>query len=190
MRALLFLAATLPGLAVAQPIDTFPVLFLPGGASAEGCHAQWSTRSAVQAYTAPTAVSEQVRTIDAQRRIDANDYSESLTAVVRTGLIRARQPIEFEVYGADGRAERVGLRPGEEVEILGPAGEGAVYLSYEGDALVGFIPGGYDPDSGVDRVRDPITEVWVRLVDHGAGRPASWVNTSQAGMVEREAFCE
>jgi hypothetical protein len=29
----------------------------------------------------------------------------------------------------------------------------------------------------------------VRLVEHAADRPASWVNTAQAGMAPREEFC-
>ena len=187
MRPLaLFLA--LAGLALAQ--DPLPVTFLPGGAGAEGCYQQWSTRSAVRAYSAPTRLSAHLRTVDADRRIDANDYSESLTAVLQPGLVRARQPLAIEGYrlGTES-SETVQLSLNDELQILGGAGEGSLYFAFGPAVYAGFVPGYYGEEE-VEVVRQPVTELWVRLVEHGPDRPAAWVNTAQAGMAERETFCE
>ena len=181
------LLAALTAPALAQP-DPVPVVYLPGGASEEACYSQWATRSAVRGYSAPTEQSRHVRTVDAERRVDANDYSESLTAVLRPGRARARRPVEVRArrLSAD-RAEAVRLDAGEEVTVLAPAGEGTLYLSF-GDAVwVGSLPG--YPDGAVAETLAPVTEVWVRLVEHGEDRPAAWLNTAQAGMARREPFC-
>lgn len=190
MRALaLLLFASVAASAQAVP-DPLPVVYLPGGAGAEGCYAQWSTVAAVQAHSAPTPQSRAIRTIDAQRRVDANDYSESLTAVLRPGLVRVREPLAFEAVRAGTAAtEGVRLGAGDEVEVLGTAGEGAHYFTVGTTVYLGFIPGYYGGGE-VEVVRPPIVELWVRLIEHGGDRPAAWLNTAQAGMVEREAFCE
>lgn len=187
LAALLLAPLAASGQATPGP---FPVTFLPGGAGAEGCYAQWSTVAAVSARSAPTEQSRVIRTIDAQRRVDANDYSESLTAVLRPGLVRAREALAFEVVrlGTD-RSETVRLGAGDEVEVLGGAGEGAHYFRVGPTAYAGFIPGYYGGGE-VEVVRPPIVELWVRLVEHGPERPAAWLNTAQAGLAEREAFCE
>lgn len=189
MRWFLLLAVLAPSVALAQA-SPFPVLFLPGGAGAEGCYAQWSTRSAVAAYSAPTPVSERLRTVDAERRIDANDYSESLTAVLETGLIRLRQSVEAGGVrlGRDGY-ETFSLRAGDEVTLLAYGPEESVYFERNGAIYSGFVPGSYGGEVA-DLVRRPVTELWVRLVSYGDDRPASWVNTAQAGMAPREPFCE
>lgn len=190
MRLLALALLAVPALVSAQPIDPLPVIYLPGGAFEEGCSAQWSTRSAIRAYSAPTAVSNAIRTVDAERRIDANDFSESLTAVLQTGLVRARQSVTFEAY--DVRTERtssIQLAAGDELEVFGSAGEGAVYVSHGGRVAIGFVPGMYGGDGEVELLREPVTELWVRLIEHGPDRPASWVNVSQAGVAERETIC-
>lgn len=187
---LLVLLALVPLAASAQMPDPLPVTFLPGGAGAGGCYAQWSTVAPVVAYSAPTEQSRAVRTIDAQRRVDANDYSESLTGVLRPGLVRARQPLTFDaVRLGTGRSEAVRLREGDEIEVLSTAGEGAHTFLMGTAVYSGFIPGYYG-GGDVEVVRPPIVELWVRLRGHGEGRPEGWLNTAQAGMVEREAFCE
>jgi hypothetical protein len=189
MRPLVFVLGLLPALASAQ-LSPLPVTFLPGGAGEEGCYQQWSTRSAVSAYSAPTPVSRVLRTVDAQRRIDANDYSESLTAVLEPGLIRLRQPVEAVGYRMGGEASTTfPLRAGDEVTILAFGPEESVYFEREGTIFSGFVPGSYGGDLA-EVVREPVTELWVRLVAYSDDRPASWVNTAQAGMALREPFCE
>ncbi len=186
MRRFLVLLA-FPALALAQ--SPLPVTFLPGGAADEGCYAQWSTRSAVRAYSAPTPASTFLRTVDAERRIDANDYSESLTAVLEPGLVRVRQPITAEASPWGGRSmERLLLSPGDEVTVLAPGAEGSVTFGVRGQTYSGFLPG-YSGGDEVEVVREPVTELWVRLVAYSDDRPAAWVNTAQAGMAPREPFC-
>ena len=191
MRSLALFALLLPLAASGQvALDPLPVIYLPGGAGAEECYAQWSTVAAVRAHSAPTSQSRVVRTIDAQRRVDANDYSESLTAVLRSGLTRAVQPVSFEAASAgSGETRTVRLGAGDEVEVLGNAGEGFVYFTSGTSVLVGFIPGYYGGGE-VEVVRRPVVEIWVRLIEHGGDRPAAWLNTAQAGLIEREAYCE
>ena len=187
MRAtsLLVLLALAASGASAQA-DPFPVTFLAGGAGDDGCYAQWSTRSAVEAYSAPTTASTPLRTVDAERRIDANDYSESLTAVLQSGRVRARQAVAFgAVRLGTGEPETVRLAAGEELEVLAPGPEGSAVFSYAGGVYSGAVP---DAPATVT-LRQPAVEVWVRLREHD-GRPASWLNTAQAGMAPRERFCE
>ena len=183
--ALLLLA---PVAALAQS-DPLPVTFLPGGAGSEGCFEQWSTRAAVRAFSAPTESSTHLRTIDAERRVDANDYSESLTAVLRPGLVRALRPLSFDAtrFGQD-RTEPVQLGLNDELEVLALGPEESVTFSFGNGVYSGSIPGFYGGGE-VEVVREPVTELWVRLVEHGEGRPAAWINTAQAGMVAREPFC-
>lgn len=179
----------LPIAALAQAASPLPVTFLPGGAGAEGCYAQWSTRSAVHAYSAPTTASERLRTIDAERRVDANDYSESLTAVLERGLVRARQDVQLQ--GAQlgtGRSEAIRLSRGDELTVLAAGPEESVYFAFGTAIYVGFVPGFYGGPE-VEVIRQPVTELWVRLIEHDAERPASWINTAQAGMAPRESFC-
>ncbi|WP_420457293.1 hypothetical protein [Rubrivirga sp.] len=189
-RRLVLALVLFPALAVAQS-SPLPASFLPGGAADEGCYAQWSTRSAVRAYSAPTPMSTPLRTVDAERRIDANDYSESLTAVLAPGLARVRRPITAEASRLGARApERLLLSPGDEVAVLAPGGEGSVVFSVRGETYVGYVPGYDDGGGQVEVIRQPVTELWVRLVEHGPDRPAAWVNTAQAGMAPREPFCQ
>ncbi|MEM1117957.1 MAG: hypothetical protein AAF845_16240 [Bacteroidota bacterium] len=186
---LLLLVALLPLAASGQvTVDPLPVIYLPGGASAEECYSQWRTVAAVQAHSAPTSQSRVIRTIDAQRRVDANDYSESLTAVLRPGLVRVAETIAFEAVGAgSGEVQDVEYAPGDEIDVLGNAGEGFVYFASGPSVYVGFIPGYYG-GSEVEVVQEPVVEIWIYLVPRG-DRPAAWLNTAQAGLVEREAFC-
>lgn len=185
----LLLPLLLLATAAASGQAPLPVTFVPGGASDENCHSQWTTTSAVRAYSAPTEQSEHVRTVEAERRIDANDYSESLTAVLEPGLVRVRQPITAEASPWGGRSmERLLLSPGDEVTVLAPGAEGSVTFGVRGQTYSGFLPG-YSGGDEVEVVREPVTELWVRLVAYSDDRPAAWVNTAQAGMAPREPFC-
>ena len=191
MRWFLLVALAVPAVASAQGgAGPVPVTFLPGGAGADGCSAQWSTRSAIRAYSAPTPVSELLRTIDGERRIDANDYSESLTAVLEPGVVRARQPVEIQgVRVGSDVSETIRLALNDELTILAEGPEASVYFAFGTGAYAGVVPG-YTGGEAVEVVRRPVTELWVRLVEHAADRPAAWVNTAQAGVEPREPFCE
>jgi hypothetical protein len=187
----LALLAAIAAPALAQPApDPTPVVYLPGGASEEACYGQWVTRAAVRAYSAPTGQSRHIRTVDAERRVDANDYSESLTAVLRPGRAEVRRPVEAVARRLVAeRPEAIRLGEGDEVTVLAPAGEGSLYLSFGGAVWVGELPGYGVGGGAVVETLAPVTEVWVRLIEHGEDRPAAWLNTAQAGVVPREPFC-
>lgn len=192
----LFLAAIflLSASASAQVvIDPIPVVYLPGGANVEECRRQWQTNAPVRAYTAPTFVSTPVRTVDANRRVDANDYSESITAVLQAGRVRAQAPLSIEaVPFGTGDVEVIQFGAGEEFEVLGIEGEGFGYFTHRGTVYTGEIPGYSIRTGGSDEVtvlRDAVRETWVFLISYGADRPASWLNISQAGLVERPESC-
>ncbi|NNF38462.1 MAG: hypothetical protein HKN71_07335 [Gemmatimonadetes bacterium] len=190
MRWSVIALVLIPVAAAAQvPVNPSPRIVLPGGAEAEGCSDQWATRAAVHAYSAATAQSRRLRTVGADRRVDANDYSESLTVVLEAGFARATRAIEVTGVrlGTDERV-RLALGPGDVLTILADGPEESVYVAVEGVAYAGFVPGYYGGE-GLEVVRRPATEVWVRLVAHSEDRPAAWLNTAQAGMVPREPFC-
>lgn len=190
MRWSVIAMALLPLAAAAQvPVDPSPRIVLPGGAEAEGCSNQWATRAAVHAYSAATPQSRRLRTVDADRRVDANDYSEALTVVLEAGFARATRAIEVAgVRLGTEEPARFTLEPGDVLTILADGPEESVFFAVEGIAYAGFVPGYYGGD-GLEVVRRPATEVWIRLIAHSADRPAAWLNTAQAGMVPREPLC-
>lgn len=195
MRSLvLFCAlAALPLVAppvAAQPAEPIPVTFLPGGAAFDGCRLQWQTSGPVTAYSAPSAFSRALRTIDGMRRVDANDYSESLTAVLQPGRVRAPRALTLPATRLD-RGERAEIRlgAGDELLVLGRAPAGETYFTIAGLTYSGVVPG-YGGGTGVETVERPVVEVWVRLVAHDETRPEAWLNTAQAGMVPRERLCD
>ena len=195
MRPLVFALAILSTSASAQVIiDSVPVLYLPGGAQVEDCRRQWQTDAPVRAHTAPTFVSDAVRTVDANRRVDGNDYTESITAVLQTGRARVRQALTLDAYQqGTGDRQSIAYRAGDEIEIVGIEGEGMGYLTYNGSVYSAQIPGYSIRTGGPDEVeviRDAVRETWVFLVDYGEGRPASWLNVSQAGLFERPTTCD
>lgn len=189
MRALLVLAALVATPVLAQSVDPIPVSFLPGGASVEGCRRQWQTDAAVRAFSAPTEVARHTRTVDAMRRVDANDYGESLTAVLEPGRARATRALSVAAIRLDrSESSRVELAQGDDVLVLGSAGEEAVFFSYRDVVYVATLPGYYGGE-GMEVLARPVTELWVRLIEHDVARPAAWLNTAQAGIAEREASC-
>jgi hypothetical protein len=193
-RALLAVLIGLPLLTSAQrPPEPLPVVYLPLGGQQEECRQQWQTNAAVRAYSAPTEVSRYIRTIDGLRRVDANDYTEALTAVLRNGRVRARTALRLSdaLNLTNDRSGPIAVATGEEFEVLARAPEGQAYFLYRGNLFVGSVPGFSVQASGpsVEVISEPVTELWVRLVEHGADRPAAWLNVSQAGVVEREGFC-
>ncbi len=185
MRVFLWLAAlaVLPALGQAPmaqaPLEPLPATFLGGGATAGGCRAQWQTNAPVRAYSAPTDVSAAIRTIEAARRVDANDYSEALTAVLEPGRVRLRAALTVPSTPGSGAA---GLRlaAGEELRVL---------VTSEGFST--FVYGGrvYEARLGdAEVLQVPVTEVWVRLLPRD-DRPAAWLNTAQAGVVTWDPVC-
>lgn len=189
MRLLLVLAAFAALPVLAQSVDPIPVSFLPGGAATEGCRRQWQTDAAVRAYSAPTDVAMHTRTVDALRRVDANDYGESLTAVLEPGRARATRAVAISAIRLDrSESARVEVAQGEDVLVLGSGGEEALIFTYRDVTYVGTLPG-YSGGDGMEVLSRPVTELWVRLIEHDATRPAAWLNTAQAGINEREAAC-
>ena len=185
MRPLVWLAALLALPSVGQaaqaqaPLEPLPATYLGGGATAGGCRAQWQTNAPVRAYSAPTDVSAAVRTLDAARRVDANDYSEALTAVLEPGRIRLRAAVDVPSTPGSGTA---GLRlaAGEDLRVL-----------VTSDGFTTFVYGGrlYEARLGdVEVLQAPVTEVWVRLLPRD-DRPAAWLNTAQAGVVAWDPVC-
>lgn len=189
MRRLALVLVALPVAALAQG-DPLPVRFLPGDNGSEGCYAQWATRSAVEAHSAPTAVSEAIRTVEADRRIDANDYSETLTATLRPGAARALEAVAVEAQRlATEEPAALRLEAGDEVLVVGFGAEGSLFLEHEGRTYGAFLEGYHGGGGPFEALSRPVSETWVRLVEHAEDRPAAWVNTDQAGMVPREPYC-
>lgn len=190
MRLVLAAAILLAVPAGAQTrIEPLPVTFLPGGASTEGCRRQWQTSASVTAHSAPSEFSRPLRTIDAMRRVDANDYSESLTAVLQPGRARALQSLTIDAVRLDrNQRTEIPVGAGNELVVLGTGVDETVYFTIAGVVYAGTLPG-YTRGTGVEITERPVAEVWVRLVSHDAARPEAWLNTAQAGMVERERAC-
>lgn len=178
--ALAAVSVLLAGPARAQaPPEPLAATYLAGGATAGGCRAQWQTVAAVRAHSAPTDVSAAIRTIDALRRVDANDYSEAVTAVLESGRVRLRAATTVPEAPGSGSA---GLRlaAGEEVRML-----------YTADGFTTFVYGGrvYEARLGdAETLQAPVVEVWVRLLAR-EDRPAAWLNTAQAGIVPWDPVC-
>lgn len=186
--------AVLVPAAAAQAPDPTPVVYLPGGAQVEVCRRQWQTSAAVQARSAPLRFSNAIRTVDGLRRVDANDYTEAVRAVLQTGQVRARRAIILRGDGLGGSgAVRIELAAGESLDVLARGAEGTALFAWRGAVVQGELPGysvqTADPSGELEVVREPVVETWVRLVEHEADRPAAWLNTSQAGVTERESFC-
>ena len=176
--ALLALALAAPAAAQAA-LEPLPATFLTGGATAGGCRLQWQTTAAVSARSAPTDASTATRTVDAARRVDANDYSEALTAVLEPGRVRLRTALTVpDTPGSGGPGLR--LAAGDELRTLGAS-----------DGFTTFVYGGrlYEARLGdAETLQAPVSEVWVFLAPRD-DRPAAWLNTAQAGVVAWEPAC-
>ena len=182
MRRVSVLVAVLLAAAAPQaqaPLEPVAVTYLPGGAVDGACRAQWQTSAAVRARSAPTDVALATRTIEAARRVDANDYSESLTAVLEPGRVRLRAPVV--VPSAPGSATpALRLAAGDELRVLA-ASDGYTTFVYGGRVYEARLG---DPET----LQAPVTEVWVLLVPR-EDRPAAWLNTAQAGVVAWTPAC-
>lgn len=177
----LVLASSLPH-ARGQALDPIAVTFLPGGAESLDCRLQWQTRAPVVARSAPTDLADAIRGIDAMRRVDANDYTEALTAVLEPGRARAAAPFVVEdaapLSGGSSVALRIGA--GETISFL-TEGRPQTFV-YLGRTYRGTL-------DGLEVVSRPVAELWVRLVPR-EDRPAAWLNTAQAGIVPWDPSCE
>ena len=179
MRVLLLLLSVSAASGQSNPS---PVTFVPGGASDDGCYHQWVTTSAVRAYSAPSDQSQHVRTVEADRRIDANDYSEALTAVAEPGVIRAlRDLVADGVELGSGQGRSVPVAQGQEIALLSSGSANASFFAVDGVVYQGYIPGFENSTGNVEVARYPEAQVWVRLIDRGSGKPAAWVDTGGAG---------
>ncbi len=179
---LVVLTTALLGTAAPQaqaPLEPVAVTYLAGGAVAGACRAQWQTSAAIRARSAPTDVALATRTIEASRRVDANDYSESLTAVLEPGRVRLRAAVV--VASAPGsEAPALRLSAGDELRVLATS-EGYTTFVYGGRV--------YEARLGdVEMMQAPVSEVWVLLVPRD-DRPAAWLNTAQAGVVAWTPAC-
>lgn len=169
-----FLAVVARPAAAQAPPEPLPATFLAGGATAGGCRAQWQTVAAVSARSAPTDAAAMTRTVDALRRVDANDYSEALTAVLEPGRLRLRAAISV------GTSPALRLSAGDELRVLAVR-----------DGLTTFAYGGrlYEERLGdVETLQEPVAEVWVFLLPRD-DRPAAWLNTAQAGVIRWDPVC-
>lgn len=181
---LLLLAAAASAPQAQIRVDPLPVTVVPGGAEADGCRRQWQTSNAVPARSAPTDASRVLRTIDAMRRVDGNDYTEALTVVLQPGRLHAPQAATLRaVHLERGTTVSLPVAAGQEIVWLGSAGRTDAHMLVDGVVYAATLP------AGVERIALPAVEVWVRLVAHGEGRPEAWLNTAQAGMIEREPAC-
>ena len=107
------------------------------------------------------------------------------------GTVKGHMPRDVGETGAQillNNTFHLMLRPGDELTILAYGPEESVYFERNGLVYSGFVPGSYGGDLA-EVVRQPGTELWVRLIRYSDDRPASWVNTAQAGMAPRQPFC-
>ena len=114
----------------AQALEPVAVTYLAGGAVSGACRAQWQTSAAVRARSAPTDIALATRTIDAARRVDGNDYSESLTAVLEPGRVRLRAAVVVPPAPGSG-VPALRLAAGDELRVLA-ASEGYTTFVYGG----------------------------------------------------------
>ncbi len=178
MRSLFALCAlvALAPLATAQPRHD-GVYAYPWGV----CGSIYVTSRAVQAYAEPRAVGAPIRQVDAGRRVEPNDVTETLTVVLSPGVSITRQAFEPGEAGFT-------IPRGTRVELFGEAGDGAQIFRVGGTMHTAYAGLPSDAASVTADTRRlytiesfPRVEVWVRLRAR-PGKPAAWLNTSQPGI--------
>lgn len=155
------------------------------------CSSEYTTTQAVQAYAEPRAASRALRTVEAQRRIDANDYTEDLFVVTRPGIAVARRDVSLVDWGYHNSSRRTSgplrIPRGTRVELLGGGFEAYGIFRFGGTTYSGLgVPTmewmAEDSDPRDFTVESwPTVEHWVRLSAR-SGRPAAWLNASQPGV--------
>lgn len=169
------------------------IFSVPGGTGDDGCQANYRTTQSVVAYSEPSSMSDHIRTVDANRRVDWNDRSEALTVVIQPAIFRATERVTLHGVSENASSPAtIHISEGNRVEVLAYAGEGDSYFRVNGDVFVGYAPGIGDVTTGLndsfELETEPIVEVWVRLIDHG-GKPRAWVNVSQPGVEPYSSYC-
>lgn len=166
-----------------------------------GCNYRWRTTARVPAYAEPDASSRRVRTVEADRRIDPNDRTESLRVLRSYGRARTRRPFTLQAITAGRRANEyltttLTLPAGAEVETMWYGGSEGSDFRYQGVEYRADVPAErwqWDEEPGYRRdfepVRYPAVENWVRLVAR-EGRPAAWVDVTGRGVVRAGSVCD
>lgn len=166
-----------------------------------GCYARWRTTAPVPAYAEPRSSSRRVRTVEADRRIDPNDRSESLRVLRTYGRARTRRAFSLQAITAARRpgeylTTTLTLPAGAVLETMWYAGSEGSDLRYRGVEYRGDVPAerwvweaypDFRRDFRVDRY--PVVENWVRLVARG-DRPAAWLNVGRRGVVALADDCD
>lgn len=204
VRAVLLvaLAAVLVRAPAAQPrhggLASWPNIV---GDSEGSCAYRWYTTAAMPAYAEPNTSSRRVRTVEAGRRIDPNDRSQSLRVLRAYGRVRTRRAFTLQTYTAGRRAGEyvqaaLTLPAGAVLETMWFAGgEGSDFryrgVEYRGDVLSERWMVREYPEYARDfqALAYPVVENWVRLVAR-SGQPAGWVRVSGAGVSQSESTCE
>jgi hypothetical protein len=187
MRTLVVLAAVLVGLSLAVAAPAFECGVTPGegimrfGAGAEPL----LLRSAPSSLAAPAGALELAEGTEIR-------YDEARVRTVVPGLLVATAdgslagssygPISYlsrEDYIAFGAGDReYTLAAGDTIEYLMYRAEGDFFARARGDVVaVHSLPEG----SGLmKRVREPVTELWIRVVAPDDGRPVGWLLVTDA----------
>ena len=166
-----------------------------------GCFSRWRTTARVPAYAEPNTSSRRVRTVEANRRIDPNDRTESLRVLRSYGRARTRRAFTLQAITAGRQAGQyltttLTLPAGAVLETMWYAGsEGSDFryrgVEYRGDVLSERWMLSEYPELGRDFevLSYPVVENWVRLAARG-DRAAGWVNVSGSGVTEAGEVCD
>ena len=172
--------------ASAQPRVPDGGAVIEGGDSVEGCVWRYLTTARLDGRATPTTSGRVIRTVEPNRRIDANDRSSSWTVVRRPGRLRAARALTLsgvQRFGTQSTIRR-GAEPSGSVTLRVPAGGTVEYLMDTGEGYGYFRYGGsvYHGDGLYDgswtTLSEPVTELWLRLVARDR-RPAAWVEVSR-----------
>jgi hypothetical protein len=142
------------------------------------------TTRPVPGYAEPDASGPVVRTVDAGRRIEGNDWDHGLTVVETPSVFVARRDVvytQLESFGdvrylvwdaeeAFPTRDTLRIAEGDTVEVM-TWEEGYVYFRYGG---VLYGSGASTSDADFRRVRDGDEAWWLHLAPK-PGRPAAWV---------------
>lgn len=140
------------------------------------------TRRALAGRAHPSSSGRIVRTVEANRRIEGNDFDDALEVVRRAGVavvLRAHTlrnavdlgPVRLLSRAASlDRTTDLTLRERERIELLGGNGEGGEFLRVRG--RVYFVEGA--EEAALRRLTEPEIATYLHLVAR-PGKPAAWV---------------
>lgn len=144
------------------------------------------TRRAIAGRAQPSGRGPVVRTVEAGRRIEGNDFDHAIEVVRRAGVAVARRTFTLPDATDLGRIRylppnssfqnihALTVARGARIERLGGNGEGGEFVRYRG--VVYFIDGGLSDDD-VHTRSQPEVVVYLHLVAR-AGKPAAWIEAS------------